>query len=572
MIPSEYNTVSLFLRAGLYFLTAVPLALLKFRKLRWNIIDVLLSGLVLAYLLSWQINRGGTSYTYLQEIFPYCMIYFATKTYASIFGRHFHRILFTVLCFWLICESTIGLSQVFGGRSSNHFLFGMTGNFSNPGPYGGFLATLMALSTVYIHKHYRPIYPFSFPTTPYRIILITLFLLASTASIMGILVLPASMSRAAWVAFTTALTIYLSIETDLFRFLFRKRHAVILFITIIIILGAGLTVMKLDSAIGRLHIWHIELRTIFDSPITGKGPGSALGSYGIAQEEFFRTTDVQIPKLVQVAGCPEYAFNEYLKIGMETGIPGLILSIILTGVSIIILIRNRSIFAYGMIAMSVFAFFSYPLSVVQTASITSIFLAVSSSSGLKRRSIKGGFIMSLLCTAALILGMCSLHDTYQKREEAFGQWRAVQQWGSEFYDETIKALAPLYGELAWNYRYLYDYGYTLHKDGKFSESNNILSEGAAMSSDPMFHNIMGKNYEALGLHEEAEKEYLTAHYMVPCRLYPLVLLYEMYLTAGKYHEASGVKEKILSMPVNPKNRAMVEMRERVISYDTSIAN
>ena len=128
--------------------------------------------------------------------------------------------------------------------------------------------------------------------------------------------------------------------------------------------------------------------------------------------------------------------------------------------------------------------------------------------------------------------------------------------------DTAFCISVVYPELFWNYRYLYDYGYALHKTGDYAGSNEILQEGAAISSDPMFHNIIGKNFEALGDNDAAEGEYVKAHNMVPCRLYPLVLLMEMYSKTGNETEALEVAERILEMPVNHRNRTMMELREK----------
>ena len=76
----------------------------------------------------------------------------------------------------------------------------------------------------------------------------------------------------------------------------------------------------------------------------------------------------------------------------------------------------------------------------------------------------------------------------------------------------------------------------------------------------MFHNIIGKCHEALGRYDAARDEYMTAHYMVPCRLYPLVLLMRMYASQGEYAKAAAAGNKLLGMPVNPKNHAMVKLK------------
>lgn len=78
----------------------------------------------------------------------------------------------------------------------------------------------------------------------------------------------------------------------------------------------------------------------------------------------------------------------------------------------------------------------------------------------------------------------------------------------------------------------------------------------------MFHNVIGKNYEALGDNDTAEGEYVKAHNMVPCRLYPLVLLMEMCSKTGNETEALDVAERILEMPVNCRNRTMMGLREK----------
>lgn len=62
----------------------------------------------------------------------------------------------------------------------------------------------------------------------------------------------------------------------------------------------------------------MELRAIADKPLTGHGFGKALGAYGDAQAEYFETEE-RGQERVRIAGCPEYAFNEYLRMGMEFG-------------------------------------------------------------------------------------------------------------------------------------------------------------------------------------------------------------------------------------------------------------
>ena len=113
-----------------------------------------------------------------------------------------------------------------------------------------------------------------------------------------------------------------------------------------------------------------------------------------------------------------------------------------------------------------------------------------------------------------------------------------------------------------DYRSLYRQGYALFQQEAYEEALPLLSEGASLSCDPMFHNIMGRCYEAIGEYKAAEFEYWHAHYMVPCRLYPLVLLQELYISQGEMQRADETLSRIKALPLNPKNANMKKLRER----------
>ena len=71
-----------------------------------------------------------------------------------------------------------------------------------------------------------------------------------------------------------------------------------------------------------------------------------------------------------------------------------------------------------------------------------------------------------------------------------------------------------------------------------------------MSSDPMFWNIMGKNFEALGDHARAEDAFMQAHLRIPDRIYPLYLLARHYRTSTGGSRPSHWPERL--WPTNPK--------------------
>lgn len=407
-----------------------------------------------------------------------------------------------ILNILILYETILGLLQVLGICTSVQAFFILTGSFDNPGPYGGLVAILLAILGVYVvqnrnaQKWYDKV----------------LVILSSISCALCVIVLPASMSRAAWLALGIAVLVLGYKELGLADW--KRKHKALAAVAsvIVAITMTGIFFLKKDSAIGRLHIWHMELRAIAEAPLSGHGKGTVLGVYGDTQAEYFAEKE-RSEIITKVAGCPEYAFNEYLKVGVEYGIPAMIGVIIVIFLVIAVLLKFRSPFAYGLIAFCVFAFFSYPLEAIHIKS------------------------------------------------EAEKEWESIRYLTSmEFYEDAVEELAPLYDDLKDNYRYIYDYGYALHKCKRYHESNEILKEGAKISSDPMFYNIIGKNLEAMGLYEEAEQSYLHAHYMVPQRLYPLTLLMRMHIRLGNNNEALRYGRMILDKPVNERHRTMLRLQ------------
>lgn len=345
--------------------------------------------------------------------------------------------------------------------------------------------------------------------------------------VMGLLVLPASLSRAGWLSLVVAVTCIAFREFGIKDYFWKHKLQAVSCVVLTILIGAGAFALKSESAWGRLHIWRMECLSIAEKPLTGHGPGKVLGAYGDAQAKFFREKE-RSEKEKQIASCPEYAFNEYLKVGVEYGMPAMLAFLSWVGLVVSSLLKKNSPLAYGAIAMAIFAFFSYPLSLWQFKGLAVLFLASAVPE-------KGSW--KLLSIGAVVASFAFLVFL------------------------MIKKPGPREDE----YKLTYEQGYSLHQSGRFEESNRTLLEGAEISSDPMFHNIIGKNYEALGDYEGAEREYIHAHFMVPCRLYPLVLLMEMELKRANRTTALEYGNKALLLPVNNRNLAMRELHLRVKS-------
>lgn len=401
----------------------------------------------------------------------------------------------------VVYEFYLCICQVIGVLESNHACFAMTGSFANPGPLGGMMAMSLVMLVTFVWKN-RDVKVWHIRTV---------VILSIVSSILCFIVLPASMSRAAWLAVGIALAVFGFKELELKKWIKGHKIKSVLLLLLMFVLVAGAFSLKKDSAIGRLHIWHMELRAIIDEPWSGYGRGTALGVYGDTQAEYFLEKP-RSPIIVKVAGSPEFPFNEYFKIGIEYGI-FVMFGVILFLISfIMILLKSRSPFAYGLIVLGVFAFFSYPL------------------------------------------------DAIGIKSDAERSWESVRHLLSlGLYEDAVIALEPLYENLKDNDDYLYDYGFALYKCGKSDASIDVLMQGTSISANPMFYNIIGKNYEAQEAYDKAEASYLHAYYMVPHRIYPLTLLMRLHVRQGNDAEALRYGRKILNSPINDKHERMCRL-------------
>ena len=223
---------------------------------------------------------------------------------------------------WAVVQAVMGLRQLYGFSASGHALYALTGSFFNPGPYSGYLG--MALP-VCLHEYLRL-------KTPVRNV-------AGGAALLMLCVLPAAMSRSAWLAAgVSCLWVYgchAGWGQRLQQAWQTKRNKVLavagISICVVCLAGAGLFWLKPDSARGRLFMWQMTGRAICEKPWTGHGTGNFAVAYGKAQETYFAAGDYEAWE-ERVAGSPEYAFNEYLQAAVEYGIPTTLL--LLAGVTV----------------------------------------------------------------------------------------------------------------------------------------------------------------------------------------------------------------------------------------------
>lgn len=309
-----------------------------------------------------------------------------------------------------IAECWLGFRQLYGFSISNHSIFRLTGSFFNPGPYSGFLVIILPIALYWTLKLYPEVQNFTIRRIPEIIksgkqttdhLIFAISILCCFGIIM---LLPAGMSRSAWIAGIVGCGIVLGqhykIATVFRKYYhsYRKKMLVYGSITLIMITmtGTGMYLMKKDSADGRLLMWKISLLSMKEKPLLGVGPDYFPGAYGKAQAAYFESGKGS-PQEKLVAGAPEYGFNEYLQIGVEYGIVGLIVFFGVMGSALYSAahsnVKSSNAVVGSLTALLIFALFSYPFQIMSLCMVTIILLAMAGEKeedDLKKKAIGDG--------------------------------------------------------------------------------------------------------------------------------------------------------------------------------------
>lgn len=177
-------------------------------------------------------------------------------------------------------EAVWGMLQILGVCKSNHLLFILTGHFYNPGPYGGYLASIL-------------------PIVIYKLILVCkrnglkskfLYYIILTDIVIISSMILVSVSRASLIASCVS-SFYIFIQyykIDIKSYILKFRNIISIGILLSLLITIGLYYLKKESADGRIFIWKISLNIIGDNPL-GNSSKKFSAIYGEALEKYFNS-------------------------------------------------------------------------------------------------------------------------------------------------------------------------------------------------------------------------------------------------------------------------------------------
>ena len=252
-----------------------------------------------------------------------------------------------------------------------------------------------------------------------------------------------------------------------------------------------------------------------------------------------------------VAGCPEYAFNEYLQLAIAFGAGGLLsfLIIILAGIYFSSKSRLNGV-AGSWIAFAIVCMASYPLQFAEFRWFI-VALCVMTVIGFKEWSRNYGSlgmasVKGILCMSIVFAGWLLTRDMTRTNDKS---------------------------------RDYFDVGQSLRRIGKFDEANKEFIEGMSYSSDPMFLNMLGRNMQDMGRYEKAEKYYLRSIDRLPSRLYPRYLLAKLYASPAYfspdkfrrlYEETNKLEIKVSSPAVSDMQKELRQLNDSMLKQEALI--
>ena len=532
------------------------------RNVKLVVSDALLAGLVVLLTVFNQMEQSTSSEVYMFCVWFIAAVYLFSRIVLTIAPRVAYYVLFAAVAVFSLKESFSGLMQLFGHLHSNHYIYACTGSFNNPGPYGGFLAVCICVLGAYALKGSNKIFSY----------------ITGISSLIALILLPSTMSRTAILAVGCA-ALLLAASTDIGKRFLKKYRIWLIAVAALAVTGAYM--LKKPSADGRLFMNRISIMAISRNGIKGAGLGRFGAAYGDAQTRYFgkRMTlsgdDTDWSALREperlTADCPEYAFNEFLQLGVEGGPVAMLLFISLIIVAIIASYKRGDVWCYGLLALAVFAMFSYPLHIVQFQVLLAVLLAACATP--RSEGILGGSVVIIVAFLVSVLILISRLPWMNRFKDDSEAWKKTERWyNMEYYDYVVEDADSLYDSMRHDYRFLFAYGQSLSKEGQYLKSNEIISEGSRISSDPMFWIVMGNNNLSLECYEEAERCYKHAFHMVPNRLYPLCRLAELYIKIGDYYRFQDMKQKIDRFKSKVESPITDVLKKRITELSDSITS
>lgn len=340
--------------------------------------------------------------------------------------------------------------------------------------------------------------------------------------------------------------------------------SIVLFVIATAIILAG-NIRKAHAGDRRLLIWNLTTQAIMEHPVTGTGIGGFPTTYAKAQSAYFES-NIASSKEKQTAICPQYAYNEYLQIGLELGITGLLLFIFWLAFSLYYGIKHRQIGASGgILALGIYALYSYPLQ-FPTYWVLLLFMTVICVTNPKQDKLRAQRSIPYISAIAAVLS-CILFYGQKDCYYTYKEWKTLQElYHDQAYEQAVNRYANLFTHLYHRTDFLYEGAECFSKTGQHEIAIIWLDRALKLSADPELYYAIAENKEAIKQYQEAEAYLQEVSRLLPERGYTYFLLTKLYAKPSFFHpdKLQKAAKRFLSFQPSTQNDITKEMKEEIM--------
>ncbi|WP_203257023.1 O-antigen ligase family protein [Hyunsoonleella ulvae] len=556
----------------------------KVKKLYLSNLDISLAILIIYITCNRYLLQSHYSFSIrFIELLGLIFLYVIFRTQSV---KLFYGVLLAIIISGII-QAIYGNLQLLDYYPSNHSGFKLTGSFFNPGPYAGFLVSVFPIALgMYLFRE-KVINNLQLDLKNKSVAHINTFIkytvqyipLIGVISI--ILVIPATQSRASWLAVIVSSSLLLEFRYKILKKIFNhlsklKRLVLVIGIVLIALVSLlGVYHFKKGSSDGRLFIWKVSTKIIGDNPFFGVGFDRFKAHYMNYQANYFAVNGETQEALV--ADNTYYAFNEMIQFVVENGIIGFLMLIAVFYVIFKLSISKENIYLIiiikiALLSIAVFAFFSYPTEILPVKLIVIVLLAAMANLDQNTKVFFENFKLelpfniifkSIAIVVVLIISASSL--IYIKRlNTSFKNWElALNSYQYGDYESAIKEYEIAYPELKRNGEFLMNYGKALSMYKQNKKAIKILEHAKKHLNTTITETALGDAYKNVELYNKAEANYKHAASMIPSRFYPLYLLAKLYDESGQKENALAMANTILEKEIKVPSTAVKEIQQEM---------
>jgi hypothetical protein len=363
----------------------------------------------------------------------------------------------------------------------------------------------------------------------------------------------ATEGRAGWIGFIAGL-VFLYGRDFRGSKLFTR---IIWFLPVLILLVIVIHV-KQDSSQGRLLIYKVSVTMFKDHWLWGIGPGKFKVVYNLYQAKYFASHNID-SKEALLADNTFYAFNDIWQLIIEIGLVrfagfGIIILLLILYLRHVTAVKKMRSFKNGalagMVCIIAASLFSYPfhvfaIQVLFLAYLAVLLFSVGMGGFMGRYKMMQRIFRFAFLSMVLVFGFYGINKimSISKSGQAFELYRAG------FKNEALNMYASLHQSLITDGASDFSFVKQLYNTNRLIEAKKIITIVKQRYVDNEVYKLSAAIALETGQIEQAEKDYLTALYMVPNRMRSRYDLMNFYLSARDTSKAINWGKSLLKMQV-----------------------